>query len=110
MRDGLGQHQAFQTICADIQMGNTGRPVSDLARTSDLEVDDWLPTDNDAQHGAGGFIGPVGGCGSEWSTHIVGVHGFANLRAVDTSGNPGESGATLMIIMICEKVAAAVAT
>ena len=68
MRDGarklarFGQHEAVQAICRDIQLGNTGRPLSDLVKASDDEVDDWVLTDcNDAQHGAGGCcMGPKG--------------------------------------------------
>jgi choline dehydrogenase len=115
MRDGarrllrLGQHEAFQSICTDIQMGNTGRPLKDLAEASDDHIDDWMMTDcNDAQHGAGGCcIGPKG---TEYG--VVGsdcrVHGFDNLRIVDASIMPRDCKANtaLTTIMIGEKVAA----
>ena len=115
MRDGarklarLGQHQAFQAICRDIQLGNTGRPFSDLIKASDDEIDDWVLTDcNDAQHGAGGCC--MGPKGTKYG--VVGpdcrVHGFDGLRVIDASVMPRDCKANtaLTTIMIAEKMAA----
>ncbi len=114
MRDGvrrlcrLGHHAAFQGICRDIQIANTGRPLSDLVDATDRQIDDWLLEGcNDAQHGAGGCcIGPEG------STYGVvdpsgQVHGSAGLRVVDASIMPRDCRANtaLTTIMIGEKIA-----
>ncbi len=115
MRDGvrrllpLGRHDAFQGICREIQIANTGLPLSDLVDATDDRIDDWLLTGcNDAQHGAGGCcIGPVG------TTYGVvdpdcRVHGFDGLRVVDASVMPRDCRANtaLTTIMIGERMAA----
>jgi choline dehydrogenase len=114
MRDGvrrlyqLGTHPAFQSICHEIQIANTGLPLAELASASDARIDHWLLTEcNDAQHGAGGCcIGPRG------STHAVvdpecRVHGVKGLRVVDASVMPRDCRANtaLTTIMIGEKIA-----
>jgi choline dehydrogenase len=119
MRDGvrrlcrLGQHHAFQSICRDIQIANTGLPLSDLIEATDDQIDDWLLSScNDAQHGAGGCcMGPKG------TTYGVvdpdcRVHGFEGLRVVDASIMPRDCKANtaLTTIMIGEKMAAQIRT
>lgn len=115
MRDGarrlarLGQQASFQTICSAIQVGNTGRPLSDLVAASDADVDAWLLSDcNDAQHGAGGCC-----MGPKSTTFAVvdpgcRVHGFDSLRVIDASVMPRDCRANtaLTTIMIAEKMAA----
>ncbi len=118
MRDGarrigaLAQDPAFERVCRDIQLGSTGRPLSDLLAGSDEAVDEWLLTDcNDSQHGAGGCcMGPKG------TTYGVvdpacRVHGFEALRVIDASIMPRDCKANtaLTTIMIGEKMAAHVA-
>jgi choline dehydrogenase-like flavoprotein len=115
MRDGarrlgqLGQHEAFQRICRDVQLGNTGRPLSDLITASEDAINDWLLTDcNDAQHGAGGCcMGPKGTTFGVVDSQCR-VHGFDNLRVIDASIMPRDCKANtaLTTIMIGEKVAA----
>jgi choline dehydrogenase len=95
MRDGvrrlcrLGSHDAIRGICREIQIANTGLPLSDLVAATDDEIDDWLLDGcNDAQHGAGGCcMGPNG------TTYGVvdpdcRVHGVAGLRVIDASIMP----------------------
>ena len=115
MRDGvrrlyhLGRHAAVQSICREVQIANTGLPLSDLADASDDQIDEWLMTEcNDAQHGAGGCcMGPPG------STYGVvdpacRVHGIEGLRVVDASIMPRDCRANTAFttIMIGEKLAA----
>ena len=117
MRDGarrlgkLAQHDSVQRICREIQMGNTGRPLSDLLSASDAAIDEWLLTDcNDSQHGAGGCcIGPLG------TTYGVvdpacRVHGFTGLRVIDASVMPRDCKANtnFTTLMIGEKMAATI--
>lgn len=117
MREGarhlaqLGQHPSVQRICRDVQMGNTGRPLSDLINASDDAIDEWLLTEcNDSQHGAGGCcIGPLG------TTYGVvdpacRVHGFSGLRVIDASIMPRDCKAntTFTTLMIGEKMATAI--
>ena len=117
MRDGvrrlchMGQHEAFQSICRDIQIANTGLPLSHLVDASDEQIDEWLLTQsNDAQHGAGGCcMGPAG------TTYGVldpacRVHGFEGLRVIDASIMPRDCKANtaLTTIMIGEKMAATI--
>lgn len=56
----IGRHPAVMAICEDVQLGNTGRPLSDLLTADDDALDQWLLTDcSDSQHGAGGCcMGP----------------------------------------------------
>ncbi len=115
MRDGarrivqFGQQASFQTICSDIQVGNTGRPLADFLAWSDSDVDAWLLSDcNDAQHGAGGCcIGPEGTTFAVVDPECR-VYGFGGLRVVDASIMPRDCRANtaLTTIMIGEKMAA----
>jgi choline dehydrogenase len=119
MRDGarrlaqLAQHASVQAICRDIQMGNTGRPLSDLLAASDDEVDAWLLSDcNDSQHGAGGCC--MGTLGTTYGVvdPECRVHGFAGLRVIDASIMPRDCKANtnFTTLMIAEKMAASILT
>jgi choline dehydrogenase-like flavoprotein len=117
MRDGarrlaqFGQHASVQALCREVQMGNTGRPLSDLVSASDAEIDEWLLTDcNDSQHGAGGCcIGPLGTTYGVVSPDCR-VHGFSGLRVIDASIMPRDCKANtnFTTLMIGEKMAAAI--
>lgn len=115
MRDGarrlarFGQHPAFAHICREVQMGNTGRPLSDLVAAPDDVIDAWLLAEcNDSQHGAGGCcMGPLG------TTYGVvdpdcRVHGTRGLRVIDASVMPRDCKANTAFtsMMIGEKMAA----
>ncbi len=115
MREGarkiarFGQQAAFQAICSDIQVGNTGRPLAALVAASDGDLDAWLLADcNDSQHGAGGCcLGPAGTTFGVVDPDCR-VYGFAGLRVVDASIMPRDCRANtaLTTIMIGEKMAA----
>ena len=115
MRDGarrigaLALTPAFQRLCRDIQLGSTGRPLTDLLTGSDETVDEWLLTDcNDSQHGAGGCcMGPRGTMYGVVDPDCR-VHGFEALRVIDASIMPRDCKANtaLTTIMIGEKMAA----
>ena len=51
LRDGarrlmaIGVHPAATSRCREISLGNTGRPIADLAEKSDDDVDEWILTD-----------------------------------------------------------------
>lgn len=115
MRDGvrrlhrLGLQPAFQAICRDIQVANTGLPLAALETATDDQIDQWLLTQcNDAQHGAGGCcMGP-----RDTSYGVVDpecrVHGLDGLRVIDASIMPRDCKANtaLTTIMIGERMAA----
>ena len=117
LRDGarrlfrIGADPAVQGIIRRIELGSTGRPMTDLATASDDEVDAWLMTDcNDCQHGAGGCVmGPAGVPDGRTvvdpSCRVTGIQG---LRVVDASIMPLDCRANtnFTTIMIGEKIAA----
>ncbi len=116
LRDGarrlgaIAQHAAVQSICSDIQLGNTGRPLADLLAASDDEVDDWMLADcNDLQHGAGGCC--MGLADVNTGRSVVDpqcrVRGIAALRVIDASVMPLDCKANtnLTTIMIGEAMA-----
>jgi choline dehydrogenase len=117
MRDGarrlalMGRHPSVQRICREVQIGNTGLPLSELLVASDSAIDDWLMTEcNDSQHGAGGCImgdGPESVVDAECR-----VRGFAGLRVIDASIMPRDCKANtnFTTLMIGEKMAAAIQT
>jgi choline dehydrogenase-like flavoprotein len=107
---GVGQHEAVTGRCRSVSLGNTGRPVSDLAGAPDADIDAWIQSDcSDAQHGAGGCrmggFADQGGC-------VVDPHGrvrdIGGLRVVDASIMPADCGANtnFTTIMIGELMAA----
>ena len=108
MRDGarrlmaIGAHPAVRSVCASVQLGNTGRPLEDLLEAPDREVDDWLLTDcSDAQHGAGSCrMGEV-------VDPDCRVRGLEGLRVVDASIMPLDCRANtnLTTTMIGERMA-----
>jgi choline dehydrogenase-like flavoprotein len=116
MRDGarrlmaVGAHPAVQAICASVQIGNTGRPLTDLLGAPDDAVDAWLLTDcSDAQHGAGSCR--MGAVELDDGTTVVDpdcrVRGIEALRVVDASVMPLDCRANtnLTTIMIAERMA-----
>jgi choline dehydrogenase len=116
LRDGarrlgaIAQHQAVQSICSDIQLGNTGRPLADLLSASDDEVDAWMLEDcNDSQHGAGGCC--MGLADVNTGRSVVDpqcrVRGIGGLRVIDASVMPLDCKANtnLTTIMIGEAMA-----
>ena len=115
MRDGarrlgrLGRHPAVAHICREVQMGNTGRPLSDLLAAPDDVIDAWLLAEcNDCQHGAGGCcMGPPGTTYGGVDPDCR-VHGTRGLRVVDASVMPRDCKANTAFtsMMIGEKMAA----
>jgi choline dehydrogenase-like flavoprotein len=116
LRDGarrlgaIAQQPAVQSICREIQLGNTGRPLADLLAASDDEVDAWMLEDcKDSQHGAGGCC--MGLADVNTGRSVVDpqcrVRGIAALRVVDASVMPLDCKANtnLTTIMIGEAMA-----
>lgn len=116
MRDGarrlirIGAHEAVQSICREVQLGSTGRPLSDLVDASDAAIDEWVMGDcNDAQHGAGGCC--MGAFGVPDGKSVVDpdcrVRGFSGLRVIDASIMPLDCRANtnFTTIMIGERMA-----
>lgn len=117
LRDGarriarLAGSPPFQTICREIQLGNTGRPLATLGRMSDDEVDAWLLEDcSDSQHGAGGCC--MGLHDAPDGRSVVDpdcrVRGFEGLRVIDASVMPMDCRANTAFttLMIGEMMAA----
>jgi choline dehydrogenase-like flavoprotein len=116
MRDGarrlmaIGAHEAVQSICTRVQLGNTGHPLADLLEAPDAAVDEWLLTDcSDAQHGAGSCR--MGALDYDDGTAVVDpecrVRGLEALRAIDASVMPLDCRAntSLTTTMIAERMA-----
>jgi choline dehydrogenase len=116
LRDGarrlmaIGQHDAVTSRCREVSLGNTGRPISDLARAPDGEVDEWILTDcSDAQHGAGSCR--MGAFDFADGKSVVDpdcrVRGIAGLRVIDASVMPADCKANtnFTTIMIAEMMA-----
>jgi choline dehydrogenase-like flavoprotein len=116
LRDGarrlmaIGQHQAVTGRTVSVTLGNTGRPVADLAGAPDAAVDDWLMTDcSDAQHGAGSCR--MGAFNEDASRSVVTpdcrVRGVEGLRVIDASVMPADCKANtnFTTIMIGELMA-----
>lgn len=116
LRDGarrlmaLGQQDAVTGRCREVSLGNTGRPVADLAGAPDAVVDDWVLTDcSDAQHGAGSCR--MGAFDYDDGKSVVDpacrVRGTAGLRVVDASIMPADCKANtnFTTIMIGELMA-----
>ena len=116
MRDGarrlmaIGAHEAVQSICTRVQLGNTGRPLADLLEAPDAAVDEWLLTDcSDAQHGAGSCR--MGALDYDDGTTVVDpecrVRGLEGLRVIDASVMPLDCRAntSLTTTMIAERMA-----
>lgn len=116
LRDGarrmmaIARHSAVTSRCRDVTLGNTGRPVAELADASDAAVDEWLLTDcSDAQHGAGSCrMGPadIDDGGSVVDPHCR-VRGLQALRVIDASVMPADCKANtnFTAIMIGEHMA-----
>ncbi len=116
LRDGarrlmaIGMHPAATSRCREISLGNTGRPIADLAEGSDHDVDEWIMSDcSDAQHGAGSCrMGPMD---FDDGTSVVypdcRVRGMSSLRVIDASIMPADCKANtnLTTIMIGELMA-----
>ena len=116
LRDGarrlvrIAVHPALQGITREIQVGNTGRPVSELVGAPDDVYDDWLLADSsEAQHGAGGCcMGPAEVRDGRSVVDPDGcVRGIAGLRVADASIMPYDCKANtcLTAIMIGEHIA-----
>jgi len=114
MRDGvrrlavLGRHHAVQQICREVQLGNSGQPVSEELLANDEALDDWLLSDcNDSQHGAGGCCMGEAGCGDSVVDNLCRIHGFAGVRVIDASVMPCDCRANtnFTTLMIAEKMA-----
>jgi choline dehydrogenase len=116
LRDGarrlmaIGSHDAVVSRCREVSLGNTGRPVADLATASDEAVDDWILGDcSDAQHGAGSCR--MGAFDFDDAKSVVDpacrVRGIDGLRVVDASVMPADCKANtnFTTIMIGELMA-----
>lgn len=116
LRDGarrlmaIGQHEAVTGRCREVSLGNTGRPVADLAQAPDSEVDEWILTDcSDAQHGAGSCR--MGAFDYDDGKSVVDplcrVRGLSALRVIDASVMPADCKANtnFTTIMIGEVMA-----
>jgi choline dehydrogenase len=116
LRDGarrlmaIGSHDAVVSRCREVSLGNTGRPVADLATASDEAVDDWILGDcSDAQHGAGSCR--MGAFDFDDGKSVVDpacrVRGIDGLRVVDASVMPADCKANtnFTTIMIGELMA-----
>jgi choline dehydrogenase-like flavoprotein len=106
----IGMHPAVRAITRAVEIGNTGRPVSELVDADDDAFDDWLRTDcAEAQHGAGGCV--MGAYELDDGRSVVDpdgrVRGIASLRVADASIMPYDCKANTMLtaIMIGEHIA-----
>jgi choline dehydrogenase len=110
----IGNHSAVQRICDDVQLGNTGRPLSELLDADDDALDNWLLADcSDSQHGAGSCrMGPYENDGRSVVDPDCRVRGLHGLRVIDASIMPldCQANTNLTTIMIGEKMAARVRT
>jgi choline dehydrogenase len=106
----VGYHSAVQRVCDDVQLGNTGRPLSELLAADDDTLDNWLLTDcSDSQHGAGSCrMGPYGNDPSSVVDPDCRVRGLQSLCVIDASIMPldCQANTNLTTIMIGEKMAA----
>ena len=116
MRDGarrlirFAMHPAVHVITREIQVGNTGRPLSELLGAPDQAYDDWILADcSEAQHGAGGCcMGPYEVTDGHSVVDPDGrVRGIEALRVADASIMPYDCKANtcLTSIMIGEHIA-----
>ncbi len=116
LRDGarrlmaIGQQDAVTSRCREVSLGNTGRPIADLANAPDSELDEWILTDcSDAQHGAGSCR--MGAFDFDDGKSVVDpqcrVRGVAGLRVIDASVMPADCKANtnFTTIMIGETMA-----
>ena len=106
----IGAHEAVTKITREVQLGNSGRPLADLERMDDDEVDAWLLTDcNDAQHGAGGCCMGLFEVadGKSVVDPACRVRGIDALRVIDASVMPMDCQANtnFTTMMIAEKMA-----
>lgn len=116
MRDGarrlmaIGAHEAVTGKCREVSLGNTDRPIAELATAPDDAVDDWILTDcSDAQHGAGSCrMGPFD---YEDGRSVLDPHcrvrGIEALRVIDASIMPADCKANTAFttMMIGEQMA-----
>jgi choline dehydrogenase-like flavoprotein len=101
---------AVQAICTDIQLGNSGRPLTDLFAFDDAALDDWmLEHCSDSQHGAGGCCMGLydASDGRSVVTPDCRVRGFEGLRVIDASIMPldCQANTNFTTIMIGERMA-----
>lgn len=106
----LARQPAVQSICRDIQLGNSGRPLADLATFDDAALDEWiLDNCSDAQHGTGGCC--MGLHDADDGRSVVDpecrVRGFQGLRVIDASVMPldCQANTNFTTMMIAEKMA-----
>lgn len=116
LRDGarrlmaIARHPAVMGRCRDVSLGNSGRPVAELADAPDEAVDEWLLADcSDAQHGAGSCrMGPADSHdGLSVVDPLCRVRGLRGLRVIDASVMPADCKANtnFTAIMIGEHMA-----
>ncbi len=106
----IAMHPAVEAITREIQVGNTGRPLSELFGAPDHAYDDWILADcSEAQHGAGGCcMGPYEATDGRSVVNPDGrVRGIEALRVADASIMPYDCKANtcLTSIMIGEHIA-----
>ena len=106
----MAQQDAFQRICTDIQLGNSGRKLDDVFDFDDDALDDWmLENCSDSQHGAGGCCMGLRDAADGRSVvdpdcRVRGLHG---LRVIDASIMPldCQANTNFSTMMIGEKMA-----